>query len=103
MTNHRFVVDREDYVVDTSNSNPKVPIFTVYDTREKSLRESVLFRRVNEFVDKLLVNNNPLEDCLFGESYQPANPENFSLSLGNLLCGKGIVFKCTRCGHVPEI
>ena len=81
MTNHRFVVDREDYVVDTSNSGPKVPIFTVYDTREKSLRESVLFRRVNEFVNKLLVNNNPLEDCPFGESYQPANPENFSLSL----------------------
>lgn len=29
----------------------------------------------------MLVNNNPLEDCPFGESYQPTNPENFSLSL----------------------
>jgi putative tryptophan/tyrosine transport system substrate-binding protein len=48
MTTHRFVVDGEDYVVDTSNSNPKVPISTIYDTCEKSLRESVLFRRVND-------------------------------------------------------
>jgi hypothetical protein len=67
MTNHRFVLDREEYVVDTSNSNPKVPIFTPYETSENSLRENVLLRRINEFVDKLLVNNNPFEDDPFGE------------------------------------
>ncbi len=83
MTNHRFVLDQEEYVVDTSNSNPRVPHFAMYDTSEKSLRESVLLRRVNEFVDKLLVNNNPFEDDPFGEGepYQLPNPENFSLTL----------------------
>lgn len=80
MTNHRFVLDREDYVVDTSNSNSKVPIYVAYDTSEKSLRESVLIRRVNEFVDKLLVNNNPIKHIPFGPSYQPENPENFALT-----------------------
>jgi hypothetical protein len=80
MANHRFVLDSKEYVVDTSNSNPKVPIFTPYETSEKSLRESVLLRRVNEFVDKLLVNNNPFVDDPFGEG-APHNPKNFSLTL----------------------
>jgi hypothetical protein len=68
MTNHRFVLDRANYVVDTSNSNSKVHHFAVDDTSENSLRESVVFRRVNEFVDKMLVNNNPLVVGASGES-----------------------------------
>jgi len=83
MTNHRFELDREEYVVDTSSSHPRVPHWAVYDTSEKSLRESLVIRRVNEFVDKLLVNNNPFEDDPFGEGepHQLPNPENFSLTL----------------------
>jgi hypothetical protein len=80
MTNHRFVIDAEGYVTDTSHSNPKVRHFAFDDTSEKSLRESVLIRRVNEFVDKLLVNNNPFKQIPYGPSYKEENPENFSLS-----------------------
>lgn len=81
MANHRFVLDPEDYVVDTFNSHPRVPHWAVYDTSEKSLRESVVIRRVKEFVDKLLVNNQPFVEGPWGEPYQPSNPENFSLTL----------------------
>ena len=56
MTNRRFVLDSEEHVVDTSNSNPRMSHYCTYDTSEKALRESVLIRRINEFVDKLLVN-----------------------------------------------
>jgi hypothetical protein len=80
MTNHRFELDQEEWVVDTSNSNPRVLHFAAYDTSETSLRESVVFRLVNEFVDKLLVNNNPLVAGPSGEPYRPSNPENFSLT-----------------------
>jgi hypothetical protein len=82
MTNHRFVLDSEEYVVDTSNSNPRVLHYFIYDTGENSLRESVLFRRLNEFVDKLLVNNNPVKKSSYGgPSYQDTCPENFSLTI----------------------
>jgi hypothetical protein len=81
MANHRFVLDSGEYIVDTSNSNPKVHYSAVYDTSEKSLREAVLIRRVNEFVDKLLVNNQRFEVDPSGERYQPSNPENASLTL----------------------
>jgi hypothetical protein len=79
MTNQRFALDSEEYVVDTTNSNPKVHRYAVYDASEKSLREAVLIRRVSEFVDKLLVNNRPFEVLPSGERYRPSNPENFSL------------------------
>jgi hypothetical protein len=44
--------------------------YAVYDTSEKSLREAVLIRRVDEFVDKLLVNNQRIEVDPSGERYQ---------------------------------
>ena len=82
MSNNRFVLDREENVIDTANSNRAVPHYAVYDTSEKALRESVLFRRLNEFVDKLLVNNQPLVNCPYSdERFQPTNPENLSLTL----------------------
>ncbi len=81
MKNHRFVLDSEEYVVDTSNSNPRVSHYCVYDTSEKALRESVLIHRLNEFVDKLLVNNNPVKQNPYGgSSYRDTCPENFSLT-----------------------
>jgi hypothetical protein len=92
MTNHRFVLDSEEYVLDTSNSNPKVHHYAVYDTSEKSLREAVLIRRVNEFVDKLLVNNQPFKVDLFCERYQPPNPENFPLTL--------MIYHAVRASHL---
>jgi hypothetical protein len=81
MTKHRFVLDSEEYVVDTSNSNPRVSHYFIYDTSEKALRESVLFCRLNEFVDELLVNNNPVKQNPYGgPSYRDTCPENFSLT-----------------------
>jgi diphthamide synthase (EF-2-diphthine--ammonia ligase) len=53
-----------------ANSNPKVHHYAVYDTSEKSLREAVLIRRVDEFVDKLLVNNQRIEVDPSGERYR---------------------------------
>lgn len=82
MTNRRFVLDSEEHVVDTSNSNPRVSHYCRYDTSEKALRESVLIRRINEFVDKLLVNNQPVVKYPWrDEPFQEPNPENFPLTL----------------------
>jgi hypothetical protein len=81
MANQRFLLDPVGHVIDTYNSNAKVHHYAVYDTSEKSLRESVVIRRVSQLVDKLLVNNQPLVEGPGGKPYQPANPENFSLAV----------------------
>jgi hypothetical protein len=82
MSNNRFVLDREENVIDTANSNRAVPHYAVYDTSEKALRESVLIRRLDGFVDKLLVNIQPLVHGPWGdEPFQPPNPENLSLTV----------------------
>ena len=41
MSNNRFVLDREENVIDTANSNRAVPHYAVCDTSEKALRESL--------------------------------------------------------------
>jgi hypothetical protein len=56
--------------------------YCTYDWSEKALRESVLIRRVNDFVDKLLVNKQPVVNGRWGdEPFQPENPKNFPLAL----------------------
>jgi hypothetical protein len=71
MTNHRFVLDSEGYVVDTSKSNFRA-LRVQYcdcapcDTSENSLRESMLFSCLHDLVDKFLVNNNPVKHNPYG-------------------------------------
>jgi hypothetical protein len=83
MTNQRFVLNSEGYVVDKSNS--KVSHYFRYetnegDTSENPLREDMLFAQLCELVDKLLVNNNAVKQTRSGP-YQDKNPENYSLAL----------------------
>jgi len=62
MTNNRFLLDSDGSVVDTCKSNfrsHRVRYCEPCDTTESSLRETVLFDRLMELVDKLL---GPFQD-----------------------------------------
>jgi hypothetical protein len=94
-TNRRFSVNASSYVIDSLNpSNSGKAIYCDLEgpPDDYRLRESLLFVRLREIVDKLIINLRPPERMCTGQEYQPANEESRSIYLA--------VFNAIRASHL---
>jgi hypothetical protein len=73
----RFVLDKDgEHIIDTLNlAGPKTSHFEDCPKDQIHLREAVLCMRLNDLVDRLIINLNPREADGWGGTYQPFNRE----------------------------
>jgi hypothetical protein len=92
-TNQRFALDKASRVIDSLNpANSGGYCHDDSHQDDRHLRESILMVRLDEIVDKLIINLRPLQRDFRGIEYQPCNEESRSLLLS--------VFNAVRASHL---
>jgi hypothetical protein len=68
----RFSVNEGGYIIDSSNPANSGKAYNHGPDDEMHLRESLLWARLGDLVDNLIINTNPIEKSPYtGEEYQP--------------------------------
>jgi len=80
-SNCRFALDEKRYVIDAVNvaNSGKAYCHQGDPEDDKHLRERVLWVRLGEMLNKLIINLRPLEKMPWGEDYKPPNEEAFEI------------------------
>jgi hypothetical protein len=79
--NHRFSLNEGRYIIDTLNpANTGKGYCHLGDPEDDNhLRERVLLVHLDDLLDKLIINLNPMETLPSGEKYQPFNEQRFAV------------------------
>jgi hypothetical protein len=82
-SNCRFALDEKRYVIDAVNvvNSGKGYCHEGAPEDDKYLRERVLMVRLNEMLEKLIINLRPMKKLPSGEKYKPHNEESFAIWL----------------------
>jgi hypothetical protein len=82
-SNCRFALDEKRYVIDAVNvvNSGKGYCHEGAPEDDKYLRERVLMVRLNEMLEKLIINLRPMKKLPSGEIYKPHNEESFAIWL----------------------
>ena len=79
--NCRFALDEKRYVIDAVNivNSGKGYCHEGAPEDDRYLRERVLMVRLNEMLEKLIINLRPMKKLPSGEEYKPENEESFAI------------------------